>query len=98
MINVADINEYLKSIKSSYKIWSYNYISKRTGDFVIIDKFGDAVIHLYRDTNTGKILTSTWNKDYPDFYLFTYETIVTIKYHKEDIYRVFLVRGLRNGI
>lgn len=97
MINVADINEYLKSIKSPYKLWTYHSVSEKIGDFVILDKFGDAILHLFRDRNTGKIFTEVWNRPPNLSDIFTYKRILSIKF-KGNICNIFLLEDLRNDI
>lgn len=95
MINIFDIDRYLKVNKYWYKVWSYNALTGKNDDYVIVDNSNNAVVQLYKDKNTGWLYTEIWNKDSPNLsHLFKYKRILSIKFD-EDICNIFLLVGFK---
>ena len=96
MINIFDIDRYLKVNKYEYKkVWSYHALSNKNDDYVIVDKSNNAVLHLYLDKNTEYLYTEVWNKDSPNLsHLFKYKRVLSIKFD-EDICNIFLLKGFK---
>lgn len=96
MINILDIDRYLKINKFWYKVWSYNALTGKNDDYVIVDNSNNSVLHLYKDKNTGRLYTETWNKKAsPNLsHLFKYKRVLSIKFD-EDICNIFLLEGIK---
>jgi hypothetical protein len=95
MINILDIDRYLKVNKYWYKVWSYNALSNENDDYVIVDNSNNSVLQLYQDKNTGRLYTEVWNKDFPNLsHLFKYKRVLSIKFD-EDICNIFLLEGIK---
>ena len=94
MINILDIDRYLKANKYWYKVWSYNALTGKNDDYVIVDNSNNAVVQLYKDKNTGWLYTEIWNKSPNLSHLFKYKRVLSIKFD-EDICNIFLLEGFK---
>lgn len=95
MINIFDIDRYLKVNKYEYKkVWSYHTLSNKNDDYVIVDKSNNAVLQLYLDKNTEYLYTEVWNKAPNLSHLFKYKRVLSIKFD-EDICNIYLLEGIK---
>lgn len=95
MINILDIDRYLKVNKYWYKVWSRHALTNKDNDYVIVDNSNNSVLLLYRDKNTEWLYTEVWNKDSPNLsHLFKYKRVLSIKFD-EDICNIYLLKGFK---
>ena len=95
MINIFDIDRYLKVNKYWYKVWSYNALLSKNDYFEIVDNSNSSVLHLCPDKNTKQLYVEVWNKDSPNLsHLFSYRRILSIKFD-EDTLNIFLLAGFK---
>ena len=96
MINESDIERYFKVNRFKYAL-GYRvcqYSSRSTG-FIVVTKSNDVALHVYRDKNTEKLFTATWNRDCPNLSdIFNYERIISIK-QQRDILSIFKIIGFK---